>query len=523
MCVYANEFAKGKMKTPCWGTAILTFALMGLVPIQKPESPTPNPDATTPAEERLLVVISDLHMGLGRDVDGKWNPTEDFRWTGALRGFLEHISREGRDRIDLVIAGDLLELWQAHADVKCPGDGADAGCTISEMKEIVRRVIEAHKEDFRQLAAFSLRGGNRLHIIPGNHDCALLIPGIWEPVAGALGSKSGRIGFSQDGIWESSDGKIIIEHGHQIGRDVNRYKEWPAVTMRRDGQEYFIRPWGELFVQKLFNAEEREYPIIDNLIPETAGARYRMEDRGLWKSAGDIARFVVFNLFQTSLAQKAGALGNEGGGQVADRICTKEQAETMGYKLFTEALPPGDPFRRQVEGDSPEAGKLRKALDEQARSLSEEEIAQICTHLAFRKATLGGIVEKVPMVRSLAMQHHVEGRLTTHGNMAVFVYGHTHQLEIPWPLRINMERTVTVLNSGAFQRLVDEPGFLERSKKFATAQEGLRTIELDDLAPCYSFVQVRYKGEVPSAETRLWHMPENGSGSVVSPGSSQCK
>ena len=73
----------------------------------------------------------------------------------------------------------------------------------------------------------------------------------------------------------SADGRIVAEHGHQIGSDVNRYKDWPKITEQVEGKEFIIRPWGELFVQKIFNDEEKTYQIIDNLIPETAGAWYR--------------------------------------------------------------------------------------------------------------------------------------------------------------------------------------------------------------------------------------------------------
>ena len=42
-------------------------------------------------EQRKIVLISDLHLGLGRNADGRWNPMEDFRWTAALKGFLAEI------------------------------------------------------------------------------------------------------------------------------------------------------------------------------------------------------------------------------------------------------------------------------------------------------------------------------------------------------------------------------------------------------------------------------------------------
>jgi len=94
------------------------------------DSPERGAAATGP---RQTIVISDLHMGLGR-VPGTqtWEKKEDFRWPNALCRFLGHIRSEARKEgaagIDLVIAGDFLELWQPSPEVKCagPGEGATA-------------------------------------------------------------------------------------------------------------------------------------------------------------------------------------------------------------------------------------------------------------------------------------------------------------------------------------------------------------------------------------------------------------
>lgn len=74
-----------------------------------------------PSGERLLVFISDIHLGLGKQDDGTWSATEDFRWDSALQGFLEHISEKGNHEVDLVVLGDFLELWQPPANVVCTG------------------------------------------------------------------------------------------------------------------------------------------------------------------------------------------------------------------------------------------------------------------------------------------------------------------------------------------------------------------------------------------------------------------
>lgn len=141
------------------------------------------------------------------------------------------------------------------------------------MQEIVDAVVKAHPDALTSLRNLSQDGDNRLHIVPGNHDSALLLKPIWQPVGDALQADRGRINLVTSGIWVSPDGGVVAEHGHQIGSDVNRYDHWPNITRRRKTTSYITRPWGKYFVQNIFNeVEGEEYAIIDNISPETAGA-----------------------------------------------------------------------------------------------------------------------------------------------------------------------------------------------------------------------------------------------------------
>ena len=121
---------------------------------------------------------------------------------------------------------------------------------------------------------------------------------------------------------------------------------------RRYAPEFFVvRPWGEQFVQSIFNAVEEEYSIIDNLSPESAGIRYQIADKGALATSKDAARFLFFNIFETSLKQKAQILGDECSGE-APCEPTKDQrwdlleARKLGFKLPLAALEPNDQFGR---------------------------------------------------------------------------------------------------------------------------------------------------------------------------------
>jgi UDP-2,3-diacylglucosamine pyrophosphatase LpxH len=403
-------------------------------------------------------------------------------------------SSRGQERVDLLIVGDFLELWQPPPDIACKGASADLGCTLEEMEALSRLVAAAHSDGLSILRAFAERGENRLHVIPGNHDSTLRYERVWRPVGDALNDASGRIDLVETGIWSSPDGSIVAEHGHQIGLDVNRYAKWPRVVERVGRTDYVVRPWGELFVQKLFNEQEEQYPIIDNLSPETAGARYRAADRGLWGSTTDIARMLFFNLWETSTTQRA--------------MKIHLGARNMGADLFLNALPTEDPLRRQIVAGGADADAIRQELSAMTRDparVPDEMILHLCDLIADLgqkplciDAQLGRLAQYALISKDKMLARHLRARQLQFKAMRVFIYGHTHQYEDAREVPLNELVSVTVANTGAFQRLVDEQGFLQRLKGMSP-QDGLRTMNLDQLAPCYTAVIIPMSSVAPKS------------------------
>jgi hypothetical protein len=511
----------------------------GVAAPMMPAAPFVTPPAS--AEPRMIVFISDLHLGLGKRPDGRWSPKEDFRWPDALRGFLNEMGQRGNDRVDLVIVGDFLELWQPPDGTACDASGgADLGCTVPEMVSIARTVIDAHRDDLLLLRDFAKRGENRLYVIPGNHDAALLLPQVWQLLAAPLDEPAGRVALVTRGFWMSPDGRIVAEHGHQIGNDVNRYGRWPAITRDQNGTTYLERPWGERFVQQVFNSQEEEYEIIDNVTPETVGVKYRIADRGYVRTVADVARFIAFNLFETSLAQKDASLGapnadpRQADPNDPDRWNLALARQELGYSLFLEALAKDDPLRAQIEGRDAASEALRTELTALARDdkrLTDDEVRALCEHLVRREApqkcataTAGALLESTLVQRPHVVGTHIEGHLRGDARLRIFVYGHTHGFEEGWPLKVRSGSEVTVHNTGAFQRTVDEAGFLARvARKNLAPGDALRKIKLEDLPPCYSAVLVTYASSgVPESKTWRWHQQEGGNGTLVEPGDNRC-
>ena len=505
----------------------LTAGILAHTSAPRQPSQTPSASETTSALTRDVVIRSDLHMGLGKNqATGKWHATEDFRWPNAFRGFLDAISIEGRNRVDLVIAGDFLELWQPPNDVVCKGPNSSYGCTIDEMKEIAAAVIKAHSKELEALRSFSARGQNCLYIIPGNHDASLVIDSVWSLLADALNSEEGCVRRAENGIWVSHDGLVVAEHGHQIGEEPNKYKNWPNITASIDGVTYIERPWGERFVQKLYNEQERMYPLIDNLSPSSAGVRYRATDRGFFGSAADLGKFLRFNLLETSLRQKVQILGEP---EVGEEWSVKKGRQ-LGHKLFLGALDQKDPFAAELRSSPGEWQELRTELDRLAQDLSDDEVLALCDQLAIRGADdscaetrLGSASSRLLFSRTRVVKKHVRERWKKQKGVRVFVYGHTHSFEKEWQAKVAGAVSVTVLNSGAFQRVIDDAAFLRLAEeRQISPSQLLQSHSLEELPPCYTSVHVTRKGGKLVRELRAWHMPEDGVGEFKDPCCSEC-
>ena len=510
----------------------------------------PEPAIAAGSDNRLVAFISDLHLGVGRDADGKWSPTEDSRWPLALQGLLDYLSDRGQQRVDLVMLGDMLELWQPPKNLACKSVAMDSGCTVEEMKQIVSAVIAAHPNEITSLKNFARQGDNRLYIVPGNHDAALLVPEIWQLLAAVLtppaanaqpasvdeqGSPAGaaiaptvenRVRLVESGIWSSPDGKLVAEHGHQIGSDVNRYDRWPQVTATRNGQTYIVRSWGEHFVQSLFNEEEREYPLIDNLIPESVGARYRIAEKGMWTSARDALRFLAFDTFESSGGRKQ-PTPEAMAAQAADAISSKARLLRLSYGIFAGQLAADSPLRKLVETNLDLAKNQAGAAAIPASlpgPFMANDLKTLCANLVGETTAIpcGSLFGSLLLPRAEVFRTHLIDRRKAFPQMTFFIYGHTHQYENPWPVQLDGSNTVQVLNTGAFQRLIDEPHFLEKTRAFPHPYDGLKKISLEELSPCYSAVIAQYNNGAPEPQVVMWRMPEDGDGKMVSPGSNGC-
>lgn len=258
-------------------------------------------------------------MGIGKDQSGRWQKYEDFRWQKEFTLFLQEINRLGKGATDLVLNGDTFELWQSIEGDCCYGN-KNFGCTESDALKRIRRVIAAHAQELQALGKFADSGNNHLILLPGNHDAAILFPEVKKAVIEAIHAANGRVTVANEGYWLSADQRVYVEHGHQIGREVNCFKNWPTPFIEEGGLRYLQRPWGEQFVQEYYNAYEDKYSIIDNISSEQEGVRYGLATEGPAGLVKVASNFLKFFLFQVSWDQLYQSLGRS------------RQSPQMGYQ-----------------------------------------------------------------------------------------------------------------------------------------------------------------------------------------------
>ena len=502
-------------------TALVVLVLVAAAPSGSGQQPP----ATSGS--RLLVVASDLHLGPGRDPQtARWLAVEDFRWQDDFASFLRAVNEAGKGTTDLVLNGDTFELWQSGADCRQPEPGQ--GCSEQESLQRLDRVLAAHDAELAALGAFARSGTNRVVLVPGDHDAALLFPSVAGRVIAAL-QATGRVEVAARGFWRSADGVVHVEHGHQQAGDPYAVARWPQPFVERSGTTYLERSPGEQLVQTYYNDFEPRYPILDNVAQEGAGLKYLAAADASAVPQDRVGALLNFFLARPTWQQFRLELD---GGDVQPPEWDLAAVRSRGAVLLVESLLPDDHFRALADRAVREN---RITLD--PASVSDEALNTLCDYRAALRrsrrrlersmtqaATVGPVLAECPrtpstrgsvfdyfwrsrdvqFTRRLEQVRAAVGGAGAARPIGVLVQGHTHLAAAALPTGRG-EGSPVLLNSGAWQRTVTPFQIEEtlRDRGWSEA-ELLQRLQPEDLPACYGVVWIEPYSDKPNPRVRFW-------------------
>ena len=150
------------------------------------------------------------------------------------------------------------------------------GCTESEALGRLDRVLAAHDRDIKSLGRFARRDRTASCSFP-----AITMPRCCSPLLRrraleAFGAPSGRVEVAAAGSWASPDGRIVVEHGHQIGPSVRTAGELAGAVRPASGTSVARDLAASSRCTGLYNRLEERYPIVDNMAAAGIGLKYAL-------------------------------------------------------------------------------------------------------------------------------------------------------------------------------------------------------------------------------------------------------
>lgn len=482
-------------------------------------------------------------MGRGRDATGAWHPTEDFRWATEFKAFLVAIDRDGTSAVDLVLNGDVFEL-AAASDRSCSA-GPESGCSEREALEQLERILGAHRTELDAIGAFAKAGSNRVTIVPGDADAALLLPAVARRVIRAIGAPSDRVDVSAKGFWVSRDGRVHAEHGHQLPWSGYRLEGWPSPWSKDKDGPRLHRSIAQRLTAELYRRLELSYPLVDNVAVLDVGLKRALGSEGAAASAALTSALVRHLLLSTINWQQFRMELDDG--DVEPPAWVVSDVRKLGGAFLLSSVPEDDPMRPALV-----AALKPSDLDATMADLRDEEIVMLCDYRAsVRRArrrfeplvtqfaprgpavtecprtpdTRGGLFDYFWRSRDQGYLAYIDGvakRLMPSASPTVFVLGHTHLadraqdranmlsgglLTIPMQGFSPKRKALTpvVVNGGAWQRTITP---VQLDRRFA--DRPFSSLVPDDLAPCYSFVAIPPYTDAPSPQVRSWRRDDAG-------------
>lgn len=436
-----------------------------------------------------IYVISDLHLG---GAPGTGAGHRGFQicppaTQAAMAAFIDRLPKpDAATDTRLVLAGDIVDFLAEEPFAAFTPEPAAA---LAKFRSIVGNTAPV----WAALKRYVGERGGALTLMLGNHDIELSLPAVREvllaEVSGGVGAA--RVEFLYDNEAFSA-GSVLVEHG-------NRFDAWNAVphgalrrvrsqlSRRLPVQPEFPALPGSKLVVDVMNGLKRQYPFIDLLKPEDAGALPVAAALGaggvreVWKFYGQFRR-------------SSGVDFDEGSGEPRDEtyIAAGGEAGHVGAEdqaMFDLAENIAEGGAAEQVGFSEWKAEMRhKALFMAMRQLADKH----------RQAFA---VEHEDEVYLKPAQH------AARAGWRVVVYGHTHLAK-----RIPLDGGAVYLNTGTWADLMRLPDAVWGADKDAASRA--LTDFVGDLAkgaldhwrrslPTYARIELDEAGAVAHADVHF--------------------
>jgi len=235
--------------------------------------------------KKIKLVISDLHLGRGRTLDGgATNSLEEFYYGQKFVEFLHYYcSGEYKDyEVELIINGDFLNFLQ----VDYRGHFLTV-ITESVSLEKLKCIIEGHKEVFEALREFANFPNRSITYIVGNHDQCMLWPATRAYLNEVLQTsvKYKNIVYFFDGVH--------IEHGH-MHEAANRFDPKRLFLKKNLPEPILNLPFGSIFFVDFVLRLKQVHPHVDKVRPFNRMVRWALVNEFWFTIKSLISLFIYF-------------------------------------------------------------------------------------------------------------------------------------------------------------------------------------------------------------------------------------
>lgn len=235
--------------------------------------------------KKIKLVISDLHLGVGRILEGgQLNSLEEFYFDEKFVEFLHYYTtgKYADASVELILNGDIFNFLQV--DYRGHYLTIDTeSITLDKMK----RIVEGHKLFFRAIRDFASRPQNEVTYVVGNHDQGLLWPAARQYFNELIGTqvKYKNLVYFFDGVH--------VEHGH-MHEAANRLNPRKFFLKKNLAEPILNLPFGSHFFVEFVLKIKQTYPHVDKIRPFSRMLRWALFNETWFTIKGFLSLFWYF-------------------------------------------------------------------------------------------------------------------------------------------------------------------------------------------------------------------------------------